>query len=281
MNATNQAPSMEERRFTLDEERLRLDSSFARKWLPTLGTLVVGLWAAVFGWVQYNNTQAQAAAAKNDAGHKEELARIEAHAKDEREWGFKVVEMYFNKRELFDLTQNRDQALANLQVLTAVAPTAVQGLLNAERDRIPKPGAGEEGSDAQRLESLAAVAQIQSAIKSAKGENPAPPIGMAPSDFLVYIQYAEGSRDTAVHAQEALQKLGFRAPGMEQVRKAPSRLQVRYYLPQQKDFAGHLAIDLGKTLGLPATADNAVQVKSQKLLPSGILELWLPPAAAP
>src|SRR5262245_43026423 len=105
MNATNQVPSMEERRFKLDEERLRLESSFARKWLPTLGTLVVGLWAGVFGFVQYNNTRAQAKAAQDEAAAKENLARIEARAKDEREWGFKVVEMYFNKRQLFDLTQ--------------------------------------------------------------------------------------------------------------------------------------------------------------------------------
>jgi hypothetical protein len=35
--------SIEERRLRLDEKRLLLDNTFARKWLPTLATLMVGL----------------------------------------------------------------------------------------------------------------------------------------------------------------------------------------------------------------------------------------------
>jgi hypothetical protein len=75
-------------------------------------------------------------------------AQIEAQAKDEREWAFKVIEMYFTKRGLFDLTKNSGQATSNLRVLAAVAPTAVQGVLNAERSRIPPPG---EADDTDRL----------------------------------------------------------------------------------------------------------------------------------
>jgi hypothetical protein len=33
-----------------------------------------------------------------------------------------VIEMYFSKRELFDLTKNPEQAGSNLRVLAAVAP---------------------------------------------------------------------------------------------------------------------------------------------------------------
>jgi len=260
MSPSDHQPSgIEELRLKLDQERLRLESSFARKWLPGLATIVVAFVAGSFTYVEHRKTEEAA-----------KRTQIETRAKDEREWGLKVVEMYFNKRELFDLTRNRDQAEDNLRILFAIAPpTAAKSVFAFAQARIPAPVVENEGNDSQRLQSLAAVARIQNAIKSAKGE-------MKPSEFLVYIQYAEASRDLAAQAQKALQEQGFHAPGIEQVVKAPSRLQVRYYRHEQKDFAGDLATRLGKTLGLHATADNAIEVKSTKELPSGILELWLP-----
>ncbi len=254
-----QPPGIEERRLKLDEERLRLENSFARKWLSGLATIVVALVAGSFTYVEHRKTEEST-----------ERIKIETRAKDEREWGLKVVEMYFNKRELFDLTRNRDQAEDNLRILVKVAPpNAAKNVFAFAQARIPAPVVENEEDDSQRLQSLAAVARIQNAIKSTKGE-------MKPSEFLVYIQYAEASRDLATQAQKALQEQGFYAPGIEQVRKAPSRLQVRYYRHEQKDFAGDLATRLGKTLGLHTTADNAIEVKSTKELPSGILELWIP-----
>jgi hypothetical protein len=251
---------LEERRLRLDEQRLHLDDSFARKWLPTLVTLMVGLIAGMFSYVQQQN-----------AIQATERARIEAQAKDEHEWGVKVIEMYFNRRELFDLKANTEQAALNLRVLAAVAPTAVQGVLNAEGSRIPAPDGTD---DSIRLKSLSAVAGVQDALAKARQSPEASPF--TPSDFTVYVQYPEGSRDTAVRTQSLLVNLGYRVPGIEQVRKAPSRLQVRYYRPDQRSYAGALATDLGKGLNLPASSDNAVLVTSSKELPSGILEVWLP-----
>lgn len=256
-------PTVEEKRLALDEHRLELDRSFARKWLPTLATVMVGLVAAIFGYVQ-----------QRIAAESTERTRIESKSKDEREWGFKVVEMYFNKRELFDLTKNAEQATANLRVLAAVAPTAVQGLLNAEQSRIPPPTGGED--DAQRLRSLSAVADIQNALAIANPASSAPAPTLKPENFMAYVQYAEGSKDIALKTQATLQKLGLRAPGVEQVAKVPSRLQVRYYRSEQRSFAGKLAVDLGAALQLPATADNAILVASTKQLPTGVVEVWLP-----
>lgn len=261
-NSAREQQSVDERRLTLEARRVELEGSFARKWLPTIATIMVAFVATVFGYVQQQN-----------ASEATERARIEARAKDEREWGFKVVEMYFAKRDMFDLTKNSEQATANLRVLAAVAPTAVQGLLNAEKARIPAPSS--ETGENQRLDSLAAVAEIQSAI-SGKSDPAKSSSSTQASSYLVYVQYADGSRDMAVRAQVALQQFGFRAPGIEQVKKVPSRLQVRYYRSDQKEFAGTLATNLGKSLGVATTADNAVLVTSQRQLPSGILELWLP-----
>jgi hypothetical protein len=255
--------SIEERRLLIDENRLRLDNSFARKWLPTLVTLMVGLIAAMFSYVQQQN-----------AIQATERARIEAKIKDEREWGFKVIEMYFNKHDLFDLTKSPEQAGSNLRVLAAVAPTAVQGVLNAEQSRIPPPSGTD---DSNRLISLSAVAGVQDVLDNVKQVSQAPASQFQPSDFTVYLQYPEGSQDTALKAQNLLVEVGFRVPGIEKVNKPPSRLQVRYYRPNQRTYAEALAIKLGKALDQPTSADNAILVTSQKQLPGGILELWLPP----
>jgi hypothetical protein len=255
--------SVEERRLLLDEKRFLLDNSFARKWLPTLVTLMAGLIAGMFSYVQQQN----AIQATKRAG-------IEAQAKDEREWGFKVIDMYFSKHEMFDLTKNSEQAASNLRILAAVAPNAVQGVLNVEGPRIPPPSGAD---DSNRLDSLAAYAGVQDALANARKLGQAPASSFKPSDFIIYVQYPDGGRDTAVKTQSLLVNLGYHVPGIEQVGKAPSRLQVRYYRPDQSSYAGELATELGKGLNLPTGSDNAILVTSSKKLPSGILEVWLPP----
>jgi hypothetical protein len=276
MASTDQKPSssipVDERRLAIEEQRLALERSFARKWLPTLATAVIGGSAALLGYVQNKIS--------NDAT---ERARIEARSKDEREWGFKVVEMYFQKRDLFDLSKSPEQASANLRVLVAVAPAAVQGLLSAEQSRLPAPG-GDELQQQARLDGLAVLADIQSAITDRKGQQPQATQGSAarpPSSYVVYIQYPDGQQESARLAQSTLQQLGYKAPGIDQVRNVPSRLQVRYYRADQKEAAGALAISLGQALSLPASADSAILVKSARALPDGILELWIPKSGAP
>jgi len=265
--------SIDERRLHLDEKRLLLDNAFARKWLPTIVTLTVGLIAGIFGLVQQENARQATERARIEAQKSNEQVRIEAQAKDEREYGFKVIDMYLSKRELFDLTKNREQAELNLRALALVAPAAVQGVLNAEQTKIPPPSGAD---DSNRLESLAAVAGVQGALADARQSRGTQAPLFKPSDFTIYIQYPDGGRDTAVKTQSLLANLGFSVPGIQQVGKVPSRLQVRYYRPDQRSYAGELATELGKALNLPASPDNAILVTSSKELPSGILEVWLP-----
>jgi len=40
---------LEEQRFRLEKKRLDLDHSFARKWLPAMATIMVGVIAGMFG----------------------------------------------------------------------------------------------------------------------------------------------------------------------------------------------------------------------------------------
>jgi hypothetical protein len=267
------APTLEERRLRLEELRLALEHSFARKWLPTLATIMVGLIAGMFGYVQQHAATEETERVRQASVEETARARIDAEAKDKREWGFKIVDMFFDKRDLFDLTKNPDAAESNLRVLVAVAPTAVQGVLNAERSKIPPPSSLD---DTSRTYSLAAAAAVQDALTAANPMHPAAAPGVKPSDFTVYVQYSRGDREVAVRAQSALIKWGYRVPGIQEVDKVPSRLQVRYYRSDQKPNAGQLADQLGKILSLSAGPDNAILVTSSRQLPGGILELWLP-----
>jgi hypothetical protein len=92
----------------------------------------------------------------------------------------------------------------------------------------------------------------------------------------VYIQYPEGQKENALAAQSKLQQSGYKTLGIERVQSVPTRLQVRYYRSDQKEIASSLAILVGQTLKVATSADNTILVKSDKVLPDGILELWLP-----
>lgn len=258
----------DERHLRIEEQRLALDRSFARKWLPTLVTLTVGAVAAIFGFVEHQGSIEET-----------KRAAFEARVKDEHEWGAQVVQMYFQNRELFDLAKNPETAVLNLRVLATVAPTAVRGVLDAERSRIPPPSGGD---DTTRLDSLAAVAGVQEALAAASPESAPSGPALRPADFTVYLQYAAGDEAVASKTRDLLLGWGYRVPGREQVDEAklPPSLQVRYYLPEQKAAAGELAAKLGEDLGLAAGPGDVVRVRSAKQLPGGILEVWLPPQAS-
>jgi len=258
----NKKLSIEEVRLRIEEKRLDIDNSFAKKWLPTLVTLMAGLIAGMFSYVQQQN-----------AIQTTEQTRIEAKSRAEREWGFKVIEMYFSKHEFFDLSKNPEQAESNLRVLAAVAPVAVQSVLNAERSKIPAPTGI---NDLNRLDSLSAVAGVQDALKKVRQSEQIAAKSFKPPDFTIYLQYPQNSKDVAIKTQNYLINLGYNTPSIDKVNKAPSRLQVRYYRSEQRYFAEKLATKLGTVLKLSTSSDNTILLTSLKQLPSGILEVWLP-----
>jgi hypothetical protein len=123
---------------------------------------------------------------------------------------------------------------------------------------------------------LSAVAGVQDALNKARQSPETPGSSFKPSDFTIYVQYPEGSRDIAVATRSLLIDLGYKVPGIDKVNEAPSRLQVRYYRQDQRTYAEKLATGLGEKLNLPSSSDDAFLVPSSKQLPSGILEIWLP-----
>lgn len=118
-------PSLDERRLLLEENRLKYENSFARKWFPTLAIIAVPLTTLIFSTFQYLDSRLQAQREKSQA----------ASEKD-REWRYKTVDFYFSRRNDFDLVKNPQQASRNLQVLSIFAPAEVARILSVEQNRV-------------------------------------------------------------------------------------------------------------------------------------------------
>lgn len=271
------ARSFEERRILVDEKRLALDNSFARKWWPTVATLVAAAIGGLFAWVQ-----------TNQATQETKRARIDADAKELHEWQSRIVNLYFDRRELFDVTKNPDDADSNLRILIAVAPPDVQGILikeestalKAEIQRIPPP-TGED--DPHRLSILAAAASVQQTLASATLTAAVPAETLRPADFAVYIQYLRGSdqgKNMANTVRLKLLALGYHVPNLQAVKAVPRSLEVRYYHSNQKLLAAGLAQQLQTALNVQTPA-QAKPFDSPRPLPSGILEVWIPEVPPP
>lgn len=264
--------SFEERRIVLDEQRLALDNSFARKWWPTVATLVAAAIGGLFAWVQ-----------TYQAAQETQRARYDAETRELHEWQTRIANLYFDRRELFDVTKNPDAADSNLRILIAVAPPDVQGILikeestelKAEIQRIPPP-TGED--DPHRLSILAAAASVQQTLASATSSAAVPGEALRPTDFAVYIQYlisSEPDKQMANTARLKLLALGYHVPNLQAVKAVPRSLEVRYYHSNQKLLAAGLAQQLQTALDSQIPA-KAVPFESPRPLPSGILEVWIP-----
>ena len=118
-------PSLDERRLLLEENRLRYENSFARKWFPTLAIIAVPLTTFIFSSFQYLDSRLQTQREKRQA----------ASEKD-REWRYMTVDFYFSRRNDFDLVKNPQQASRNLQVLSIFAPAEVARILSVEQNRV-------------------------------------------------------------------------------------------------------------------------------------------------
>jgi len=71
----------------------------------------------------------------------------------------------------------------------------------------------------------------------------------------------------ALKATTVLQYMRFKAPRIEHLQNVPSRIQIHYYLPKQREFAENPAVILCAALGIATTADNAILFFSAKQLP--------------
>jgi hypothetical protein len=276
MNSSIGVSEVETRRIDIEEAKLALESSFAKKWAPTIVSLLIAWITASLTYIQVHSADESTKTAMQAT----QLARIQEQERSEREYGLKVMERYLSKPDLFDMTSNAEQAKLNLQMLTALAPIAVSGVLSAELGRVPPPSAEREEA---RFKTLSAIAGVQDSVEravqggkslvSAKGAE-REPIFLSPGDFTVYVQYPEEHREQAVNASSLLLKQGYRVPGIDKVARSTARLEVRYYRADQERYAQGVSDELAKALALEPT--RPALIASSKQLPRGILEVWIP-----
>jgi hypothetical protein len=109
----------------LEENRLRYENSFARKWFPTLAVIAVPVTTVIFSSFQYLDSRQQT-----------QREKIQAAFEKDRDWRYKTVDFYFSRRNDFDLIKNPQQAARNLQVLAIFAPAEVARILSVEQNRV-------------------------------------------------------------------------------------------------------------------------------------------------
>lgn len=135
-------------------------------------------------------------------------------------------------------------------------------------------GSGSGGFSASSYAAQAAVAQVGRAARPPPEPAPAPaPAPEARPRMTVYIQFAEGAQAQANALRERINHdlaPAYTAPGVEKVRQAPGRDQIRIYRAADEERARELA----QAVGLKE-AQIVNLSRSYPNLPPGRMEIWL------
>jgi hypothetical protein len=274
---------IEVEKLRLEQSRAKSEGSVGRRYGTVILSAVVGGVGTLLTY--YTNEQADMRARK---AAEEETARTLSQ---------NAVRVYFENPDRFDLT--KDDGVFNLRLLAATAPgTTTETLLNRIQDQvvsnavtaqtaavdaaIAAPAAAAAANPAAAAapapSGTQAVQQVADDVRYAAIQNTPSLVENAavPSDFTVYLQYGAGSADKAKTVQGLVTKMGFNAPGLEEVKLQVPSAQVRYYRPGQEKIAQELASSIANVLGVKPVVQY---VGANRKLPDGILEVWLPGSA--
>lgn len=287
---------IDEHKLEIEREKLRLDNhkfahdrSFKKTWLPIIlpvcTTVVI---AIVSSTITLIDKKAQEETTRR--------AGIQAEIKDRHDWSVKVVELYLKNPASFDLSNDREKAGRNLQLLASVAPAEVQSLLEIEVAKLTPTTNSDGTASSDWLSTLGAISRVQKAIgksnqlkKAAYGHenNASESLSQAaaakPSsctkfdEMTVYIQYPEGSCELEHEAKEFITSKGATVH-CRAAKETGKTLLVKYYLRREKEFAEELLLSLKEKLKL--SDGEARLIKSQgHTMPEGFVEVWLPSAS--
>lgn len=271
---------IEVEKLRLERERAKAEGSVGRRYGTIILSAVVGLFGTGLTW--YTNDQADMRA--RSAAEEQTTLTLSQNA----------VRLYFENQQRFDAST--PAGASNLRVLAATVPGETGETLlkriQAERTNqlleqqtaavdaaIAAPAAAAAADPvtaaAPAPSAPQAVQKVADEVRYSAIENAPSLVANAskPSDFTVYVQYGAGAGDRAKALQEQINKMGFSAPGVEEVKVQVASPQVRFYRPSQEKIAMDLASNLTGVLGVKP----AVQyVGANRKLPDGILEVWLP-----
>ncbi len=254
---------LEERKVRLEEGKLALEQSFAKKW----GSFVIG--ASVTAGVAIltigMNTY-QSSIARDDRLSAEKLAQAQAdetHQQQKGQWGINVLQLYITHPEGFDPVKSPETARNNMTALALSAPDVMRPILLSRLDSLVRSdGAANPGALGAVKTALDQVPLANQSTNSnstvvattgagapgptapeAGPTSPLPP-GVDPAAYSVYIQFGSASKGFATAYGAQLRAAGFRVPDLEQVEQSPNEPQVRYYQTEQTGLADWLAARL-------------------------------------
>lgn len=229
------------------------------KVVPVLWPVVAGAAAWYFTWAQIESAR--------------EAARAQTR--------FDLIKYFFEKKgTVFDPC--RDDFRANITTLVYAMPeigdvVATQALYE-QAAACAQPDNRKGGLETiAALQDVARQAPRDAVFAPAPTESPParPPAGTRPlADYKVYIHYPAGQaekREAAAAMRDRLQAAGYSVAGIEGVKVAPSRNEVRVYKSAQMDIGRDIA-----NRAAPGDGFTAVDISPTfPKLPADYFEIWL------
>lgn len=266
---TSEPKSLEERKFELELEKFKYEKSITKFLLTVSVPISLCFVTTGFGFVQWHSQREETKRLEAQRNSRLIEESVAARERDQREWGIKIIELYLTKRDLFDFNKNPDTASVNLSALQSISPAVVAGMLRAELENIPRPGQANEPKRIKSLEAIEKVREGEITENKWIGDR-------KPRDYKVFIQYGENNKLLSTKIGEVLSTMGFNVPASQIVQSTPDRVEIRYYRPEQAQFAMQLLADLQKAVPGVNGNGKVLQIKSKNRLPDGILEVWVP-----
>jgi hypothetical protein len=213
------------------------------------------------------------------------IDRDAARERADRDFDFKGLELLVTRKSDL-LSCDSDVTLKNVDAFTLVLSSKVKPALQSLVDANGRSCAVQAQAASPTNTSGKAVDQtaFYSAVASQAGvlattKALAPTGGTNQRVFLQYAAPADQQRATSL--QQALQRRGFNATGVEKVAAAPSQLEVRYYKDADRSGAGRVAAIVNSTLPSAAPAKLVSLQRTYPNLPAGVIEIWLPSRGIP
>jgi len=249
------------RRLTIEEKKIALESSWPRKWgsvlLGGMFSLVVTFSGYIFtNWQNYiQREETKRARISSDNQIKLANSRL-------------ALEMYFKNLNVIGPDDNARGAHHLEMIATIAADERIQGILR----RIIQETIEARQAKARSREGATAPSDVAEGLPDLV-QRPADGKYRA-SDFTAYIQHPQNRRNDASRLEEALDRLGLRTPALEQMRDnvTPDKNEIRYYRSDHEVLANEIKAKLEADLSMTFIVRR---LQRSRYLPNGIMEFWI------
>lgn len=257
----DQKLTLDRERFVLDQRRLELDESFARKWGTIAVSVAVPISIALIG-ISSN--------ARADGQREADNILAEKHKITEENRS--ALELYL--KYMSDKSAGGENQISQIEAISSLSNDATfRELLlqqvRAIQARAPVPAE----TPGEGLVQAPLQAQAPSTILSGTTNEKLKDAATLAADFTTYVQYYGPRGNEARTVSDTLRSLSFSVPGLQgmDASHSPDHNQIRIYRTAQGNFAKGLAVQLKQRTGL----DFSVIGPVGNNLPDGVLEIWL------